>query len=122
MRPTVPLAPAAVRMILAVPIAAAFALTGSASASGAPMPGSVPPDQDPFYAAPAGIASYAPGQIVATRKFTPKSGPSASSVDAWQISYRTNDSHGQPDLAVTSPLVPTKAWTGTASPPPLSVH
>jgi Secretory lipase len=125
MRPTVPLAPAAVRMVLAVPIAAAVSLTvtaGSASAAGAPVPGSVAPDQDPFYTGPAEIASYAPGQIVATRKFTPKSGPSASSVDAWQISYRTNDSHDQPELAVTSLLVPTKAWTGTGSRPVVSVQ
>ncbi|TDD72463.1 triacylglycerol lipase [Actinomadura darangshiensis] len=87
-----------------------------------PPPGSVPPDQDPFYAAPADIGTYRPGQVVATRKITPKAGNLAGTVDAWQISYRTNDSHDRAELTVTTLLVPKKAWTGGGSRPAVSVQ
>ncbi|MGI8331069.1 lipase family protein [Actinomadura scrupuli] len=115
---------AALRMVLAVPITAALTLAAVAGPAAAdpPAPGSVPPDQDPFYAAPADIASYAAGQVVASRQVTPKAGDLANTTNAWQISYRTNDSHDQPELAVTSLLVPKAAWTGTGSRPVVSVQ
>ncbi|GAA4617672.1 lipase family protein [Actinoallomurus liliacearum] len=112
------------RTFRALPIAAA-ALTlaaGAASAADPPPAGSVPPDQDPFYSAPADIGSYQPGQVVADRKITPKVGDLATTTDAWQISYRTDDSHGQPELAVTTLLVPKKAWTGGGPRPIVSVQ
>jgi hypothetical protein len=105
-----------------VTVAAAVAVSvtaGVARADGNPPPGSVPPDQDPFYAAPADIGSYAPGQIVASRPVTPKG---IGNAQAWQISYRTNDSHDQAELAVTTLLVPTKAWNGSGPRPVVSVQ
>jgi hypothetical protein len=127
MKRVAPALSSAARAVAAVPIATALALvaaTGPAWAGGttAPAPGSVPPDQDPFYSAPADIASYAPGAIVASRQITPKAGPSADSVDAWQIAYRTNDSHDNAELAVTTLLVPKKAWTGTGPRPVVSLQ
>jgi len=112
---------------LVVPVAAVAALmtagtVGTAYAAAPPPPGSVPPDQDPFYTAPADIGSYKPGQIVASRPFTPKIGNLGDSVTAWQISYRTNDSHDQAELAVTSLMVPKKAWTGAGARPVVSVQ
>src|SRR5262249_54866495 len=91
------LAAATLTAATALPAPAAHADTGP------PSPGSVPPDQDPFYAAPADIASHPAGQVVASR---PVALPEflAHTVNAWQISYRTNDSHGQPELAVTTVL------------------
>ncbi|MFD0684454.1 lipase family protein [Actinomadura fibrosa] len=100
----------------------AAALAAPARADDPPPAGSVPPDQDPFYSAPANIGSYQPGQIVATRKITPKVGDYASTTDAWQISYRSNDSHMAPNLIVTSLLVPKKAWTGGGARPIVSVQ
>ncbi|MCP2341392.1 lipase family protein [Actinomadura rupiterrae] len=101
---------------------AAVALMAAPAHADAPAPGSVPPDQDPFYAAPANIGTYAPGQIVATRPVTPAVGYLAWQVKAWQISYRTSDSHGAPELAVTSLLVPTGAWTGQGARPVVSLQ
>ncbi|MDT3396602.1 lipase family protein [Streptomyces sp. B1866] len=124
MRRALPTVPAAVRAALALPVAAALALAGlTGSAAGtAPAPGSVPPDQDPFYAAPAGIGAYAPGAVVASRRITPKAGPAPDAVTAWQISYRTNDSHDRPELAVTTLLVPVAAWPGPGPRPVVSVQ
>jgi len=86
-------------------------------------PGSTVPDQDPFYAAPADIASYVPGAVVDSR---PVPGVNLFGipvpVDAWQISYRTNDSHGQPELAVTTLVVPKAAWTGSGPRPVVSLQ
>ncbi|WP_433178398.1 lipase family protein [Actinoallomurus sp. CA-150999] len=113
-----------VRTALTLPIAAAALtlLAGTASAVDPPPAGSVPPDQDPFYSAPADIGSYRPGQVVDDRKITPKAGDLADTVDAWQISFRTDDSHEQPELAVTTLLVPKKAWTGGGPRPVVSVQ
>jgi hypothetical protein len=41
---------------------------------------------------------------------------------AWQISYRTNDSHDQPELAVTTLLVPATPWRGPGKRPVVSVQ
>ncbi|GAA2157817.1 lipase family protein [Actinomadura napierensis] len=108
----------------ALPLASAFtAIVLAAPAHAAdPAPGSVPPDQDPFYAAPANIGTYAPGQVVGTRKITPKIADLDGKADAWQVSYRSNDSHMAPQLDVTSLIVPKKAWTGTGARPMVSVQ
>jgi hypothetical protein len=87
------------------------------AATTAAAAGAVVPDLDPFYAAPANIASYAPGAVVGTRTVAAKS---SIAVNAWQISYRTGDSHNAPELAVTTLLVPTAAWTGTGGRPVVS--
>ncbi|WP_167659943.1 lipase family protein [Nocardia mangyaensis] len=79
--------------------------------------GSVVPDLDPFYRAPADIGSYRDGQLVASREFAARM-PVA--VRAWQLSYRTNDSHGNPILAVTTVMVPTAPWTGPGPRPAVS--
>jgi hypothetical protein len=104
-------------------VAAAALVSASAPAwADDPPAGSVPPDQDPFYSAPGNIGTYEPGQVVASRKITPRAGNLADTVDAWQISYRTNDSHDRAELTVTTLLVPKKAWTGGGSRPAVSVQ
>jgi hypothetical protein len=123
MTTAVPRLPVVARTVLTLPIAAALTLAaGTASAGGPPPAGSVSPDQDPFYSAPADIGSYRPGQVVADRKITPKVGDLAATAVAWQISYRTNNSHNRPELAVTTLLVPKKAWTGGGLRPVVSVQ
>lgn len=73
--------------------------------------GALTPDQDPFYRAPADIASYAPGQIVASRAVNPNIGPLPVPVQGWQISYRSNNHSGQPIVAVTTLITPAAEWT-----------
>jgi hypothetical protein len=93
--------------LLALTIAAAIA---DPSTTTTPAAGAAPPDQDPFYRAPAGIASAAPGQIVASREVTARLGQLPVPVKSWQISYRSNSQAGQPILAVTTLITPTDAW------------
>lgn len=78
------------------------------------------PDHDPFYQAPANIASYARGQIVASREVTPMIGPLPVPVSTWQISYRSNDQASQPILAVTTLMDPGAAGTKTGKRPIVS--
>ncbi|MGW4533193.1 lipase family protein [Nocardia sp. NPDC004340] len=78
---------------------------------------SVVPDRDPFYASPPEIGTLTDGQVVAGREVSAKL-PVA--VRAWQVSYRTNDSQGNPELGVTTLLVPTAPWTGPGSRPAVS--
>lgn len=106
----------AVTVALAVGAAATTA-PGTHAEAPAVLAGSVVPDLDPFYAAPADIGSYPDGQLVASRKVDPHMQVSAR---AWQLSYRTNDSHGDPELAVTTVMVPTTPWTGPDSRPAVS--
>ncbi|WP_200886737.1 lipase family protein [Phaeacidiphilus oryzae] len=119
---------AAVAMVLAAAPGAVAAPAGAAGAAGASSTstlaaGSVPPDQDPFYQAPANIGSYRSGAIVATRPVAPAGlGLAADQIQAWQISYRTNDSHNRPELAVTTLIVPAAAWGGAGARPVLSVQ
>ncbi|BBB01583.1 putative lipase [Actinacidiphila reveromycinica] len=102
-----------------LPAAAASAAAPSATTA----PGATVPDQDPFYAAPADIASYAAGAVVDSRPVPDVNlfGISVP-VNAWQISYRTNDSHGRPELAVTTLVVPKAAWTGSGKRPVVSLQ
>jgi hypothetical protein len=103
--------------------AAAAASAAPAAPAASVAPGSVVPDQDPFYAAPANIADLTPGQLVASR---PVPGVNLFGipvpVDAWQVSYRTSDSHGAPELAVTTLVVPKAAWTGHGPRPVVSLQ
>ncbi|MEV0856372.1 lipase family protein [Nocardia fluminea] len=94
--------------------------TASASADDRPVvAGSVVPDADPFYAPPADLASYGDGELVAAREVTARLG---TPLRAWQLSYRTNDSHDAPELAVTTVLVPTAPWTGFGPRPVVSAQ
>ncbi|MGW4120617.1 lipase family protein [Nocardia sp. NPDC004711] len=104
---------------LAVAAAAAtvpMSATVPASA-GEPPAVSVVPDQDPFYAPPPDIGALRNGQVVAGREIDTKL---PVPVRAWQVSYRTNDSLGNPELGVTTLLVPTAPWTGPGSRPAVS--
>ncbi|MEV0466964.1 lipase family protein [Nocardia tengchongensis] len=78
---------------------------------------SVVPDQDPFYAPPPDIDFLRNGQVVAGREISTRL---PVSVHAWQVSYRTNDSHDDAELGVTTLLVPTAPWTGPGSRPAVS--
>ncbi|MEO5873499.1 MAG: lipase family protein [Streptosporangiaceae bacterium] len=121
--------PSLSRAGLALPLAAALVLSSFTLSSftapahaDEPPAGSVVPDLDPFYTAPANISAFQPGQIVASRKIAPKVGDLGTKADVWQISYRSNDSHHAAQLVVTSLIVPKKAWTGTGPRPVVSVQ
>ncbi|MFI5778074.1 lipase family protein [Nocardia sp. NPDC051570] len=75
----------------------------------APLPVMVvPPELDSFYKAPADvIAGTPPGGIIKARQITPALGSVAPfNIDAWQVLYRTDDSHGNAIATVTTLLKP----------------
>jgi hypothetical protein len=115
----VPLAARSALSAMVCAVAAITVATSPAIAETFPPAGSVPPDQDPFYAAPANIVSYAPGQIVAIR---PVSTILFGAAHTWQIAYRTNDAHDQPELTVTTLVVPTTPWQGQGARPIVSLQ
>ncbi|WP_327114003.1 lipase family protein [Nocardia sp. NBC_01730] len=69
-----------------------------------------PPRDDPFYAAPADLASHPNGAVLGSRTITLLGLPIP--VAAWQLRYRTTDSEEHPQLNVTTVLVPPVPWTG----------
>ncbi|MBL1079612.1 lipase [Nocardia sp. 2] len=74
-----------------------------------PIPAlTVPPEFDDFYKPSAGVVAAAePGQILRSRAVSPALfGFLHLNIDAWQLLYRTTDSHGEPVATVTTVLVP----------------
>jgi hypothetical protein len=128
-RPTAVAIAVCTGLLLVVPATTASAVAApgghtraDTEATAGVTPGSVPPGQDPFYTAPADIASVAPGRIVATRPVDLNLIGLPLPVDAWQISYRTNDTAGHAELGVTTLAVPVTPWVGTGSRPAVSVE
>ncbi len=79
----------------------------------APIP--VPPELDPaFYHPPAEVvAAKAPGEIISAREIhVANAGLIPLNVDAWQLSYRSNDSRDNPIAAVTTVLKPRGSTPG----------
>ncbi|MFI6166220.1 hypothetical protein ACIBCN_05470 [Nocardia sp. NPDC051052] len=68
----------------------------------------LPPRLDPFYKAPAHvIASTEPGGIIKARQITPALlSVTPFNIDAWQVLFRTNDSHGNAVATVTTLIKP----------------
>lgn len=76
------------------------------------------PDRDPFYAAPADLASYPDGAILNSR-------PSAIyglplPVNVWQVKYKSTDAEGRPTPGVATVMVPATPWFGPGPRPIVS--
>jgi hypothetical protein len=98
-------------------VAALFALTPIAAALAASVP---EPEDDPFYAVPADVASYAPGDVIDARRITALVYVLPVPADTWQMLYRTNDAHGVPTATVATLIVPKTAWNGSGPRPMVS--
>lgn len=83
---------------------AAVAVLPSGAAAADPPP---LPSTDAFYTAPSPIPDVAPGTVLRSRP-APWAEPGyGTTIQAWQLLYRTTDTHGRPQAAVTTLLVPT---------------
>ena len=84
-----------------------LALALSALALPAAAAALTPPQSDPFYKAPAKLASYSLGTILRSRPVTLAAfGPLPQHVQAWQLLYRTTNYQGRPEATVTTVLLP----------------
>jgi secretory lipase len=96
------------RHVLIWLLAALSLLAMAPPASAAPTP----PDSDPFYAAPAGLPSFAPGAVLRSRAVTVTGLGIPLPVRAWQLLFRSTDAHGQPVADVTTLIVPAVPYLG----------
>lgn len=88
---------------LAATLALVSGLLGAVSAaSAAPLP----PDQDPFYLAPAGLGELAPGTPIRTRELQIRGASSGTMYDATQVLYRSTDAQSQPIATVATVILP----------------
>lgn len=98
----------------------ALAFTTALSAPAQAAGGTPVPEDDPFYDVPANVASYADGAVIASRRITALAYILPLPADAWQILYKTRDSHGAPTATVTTLMVPKTAWKGSGPRPMIS--
>jgi hypothetical protein len=78
------------------------------------------PENDPFFAIPADVGRYQPGDVVAARKVSVKVLELPLPVDAWQVKFRTSDRLGKPTATVTTVIKPLMPWTGPGRQPLVS--
>ncbi|MFD4461243.1 lipase family protein [Nocardia sp. NPDC058480] len=98
-------------------VGAVFALVTACAGWAAAVP---LPEQDSFYAEPAGLADLANGTVLASRAIEPESFLLPLPAEAWQVQYKTVDNHGAPRAYVATVLVPHQEWTGDGPRPLLS--
>lgn len=79
-------------------------------AHAAPAAAPLPPDDDPFYAPPAGFESQAPGSVLRSRPVTVTVAGLPIPVRSTQMLVRTTDSSGQPIATASTVLVPGIPW------------
>jgi hypothetical protein len=103
------MAPLLLLRALATGLSAVYLLSQPAGAALLPPP----PADDPFYAAPANIASEKPGTVLRSREVTVAAFAALPQKvqHAWQVLYRTTSAIGEPQATVTTLLVPFNAST-----------
>jgi hypothetical protein len=89
------------RLLLAL---VAFALLAPPAQAEVPRP-----DDDPFYAAPAGLERARPGDILRTRQIDVTALGVPLPIEGHQLLYRTRDTHGAPEAAVATVILPLSA-------------
>lgn len=68
------------------------------------------PEHDPFFEAPAGYETTAPGTLLRSREIqVALFGRIPQKVAAWQLLYRSTNLHGAPEVTVTTVLLPSGA-------------
>jgi pimeloyl-ACP methyl ester carboxylesterase len=79
------------------------------------------PENDAFMKAPSNLAALAPGTVVRTREVEMAFlGVIPQRVSAWQLLYRSTDLNGDPEVAVTTVVLP--AGADPAEPRPLLAY
>ncbi|MDQ1515836.1 MAG: hypothetical protein QOE80_1666 [Actinomycetota bacterium] len=107
---------------LAALLLAAGVTVGIGAASAGPSgpggsdPALVEPHDDPFYRAPAGFESSAPGTVLASRAVTVNGLGLPVPADSQQFLFRTTDAKGAPTTAVGTLMVPKSAYAAGARP------
>ena len=80
-----------------------LALFAPGGAMAAPVP---LPDDDPFYAQPAGLAAATPGSVLRSRTVSATAYGVPIPARAWQVLYRSSNTDGTPTANVATVIVP----------------
>ncbi|KAA1426678.1 hypothetical protein F0U47_13120 [Nocardioides antri] len=92
-------------LVLLAALLLTLGTAGRAEAEPPPLP-----EDDPYFAAPADLPSYAAGELIRARPVTVKSFEVPVPADAWQVLFRTSDRRGTPTVSVTTVIVPRTEW------------
>ncbi|MGI8558949.1 MAG: lipase family protein [Solirubrobacteraceae bacterium] len=102
------------RVVAALVVAAGGA---SSPAARADVPA---PDNDPFYAVPAGLDGLANGSVIDNRSITATALSIPLPATSWQIKYKTLDNQGAPTATVATVMVSTAPFAGPGPRPVVS--
>lgn len=90
---------------------------GSTGAAEADIPA---PDNDAFYAVPAGLGALANGTVIRSRPITATTLSIPLPAKSWQILYKTLDNQGAATATVATVMVPTVPFAGSGPRPVVS--
>jgi hypothetical protein len=74
------------------------------------------PGEDPVYRAPDGLDATRPGEVLAARPVEVRGFRRAMQVDAWQLTFRSDDTRGAAVFGVTTVMVPRAPFHGSVRP------
>lgn len=78
------------------------------------------PAEQPWGPAPANIGSYKNGEILNSKQVEANILEVPLPATAWQVRYKSIDVHGDPNVYITTVLVPKTEWTGSGPRPLVS--
>jgi acetyl esterase/lipase len=75
-----------------------------------------PPADDPFYRVPENLEAFRPGEVLDRRPVDVRMFRRLVNADAWQVKFRSTDSHGAAVSGVTTVMIPRRPFNGSVRP------
>jgi hypothetical protein len=74
------------------------------------------PGEDPFYRVPEKLDAFRQGEVLDARPVEVRGFRRVISADAWQVKFRSTDTHGAAASGVTTVMVPRRPFSGSVRP------
>jgi hypothetical protein len=74
------------------------------------------PGDDPFYGEPEHLHAFRAGEVLETRAIEVRALRRVLKADAWQVKFRSTDTHGTAVCGVTTVMVPKRPFNGSVRP------
>jgi hypothetical protein len=75
-----------------------------------------PPADDPFYRVPENLEAFCPGEVLDRRPVEVRMFRRLVNADAWQVKFRSTDTHGAAVSGVTTVMIPRRPFNGSVRP------
>jgi Secretory lipase len=75
-----------------------------------------PPADDPFYCVPENLEAFCPGEVLDRRPVEVRMFRRLVNADAWQVKFRSTDTHGAAVSGVTTVMIPRRPFNGSVRP------